>query len=151
MDQFRGETNERCRSLRIHRQALLAVNAAKTRRDNYRKRFLTINRSKARAIRSALTRLTQEFSKPTLLPSRRSSRGLKERLHSAQIALAQKQSRLDEAKQQASKLSQLNTLLTSPGEDVSYLQIQALESQEQRALESLNQANTLQIRKAALE
>lgn len=138
-------------AVRIHRQALLAVNAAKTRRDSYRQAV-----SHNQQIQSQIDSISANEVDPRVLEADLASQskiveGLKERLHSAQIALAQKQSRLDEAKRQASKLSQLNNLLTSPGEDVSDVQIQALESQEQRALESLNQANTLQIRKAALE
>ena len=138
-------------AITLHRQAMLSVSDAKRQREQFRQASV-----QNANIQQQIDQLEQQdfdvsAIEADMLAQTRIVEGLKERLQSAQIALAQKQSRLEESKRHTATLEQLRRSLSDPGQDVSDEALTSLERAEQKALESLNQASLLTTRKAALQ
>ena len=138
-------------AITLHRQAMLAVGDAKRRREQFRQAS-----AQNAGLREQIDKLEQQdvdsqTIEADMLAQARIVDGLKERLHAAQIALTQKQSRLEESKRHIATLDQLRSNLSDPGQDISEEHLSSLELTEQKALETLNQASLLATRKAALE
>ncbi len=138
-------------AITLHRQAMLSVSDAKRRREQFRQ--ASVQNANLRQQIDQLEQQDFDVSaiEADMLAQTRIVEGLKERLQTAQIALAQKQSRLEESKRHTATLEQLRRSLSDPGQDISDEVLTSLEQAELKALESLNQASLLTTRKAALE
>jgi hypothetical protein len=129
---------------------MLCVSDAKRRREQFRQ--ASVQNANLRQQIDQLEQQDFDVSaiEADMLAQSRIVEDLKERLQSAQIALAQKQSRLEESKRHTATLEQLRHSLSDPGQDIPDEVLTSLEQAEQKALESLNQASLLTTRKAAL-
>lgn len=135
-----------------HRLAMLAVANAKSQREKYQAAKL-----RNANVQEQLQRLADEPAddvatiQQSIDASKKTIEGLRARLEAAVSALKAHEAKLEEALKRQKTIQQLESLRVEAGDDVPDDVLVKLEAEESAALEALNAASSVEVRKQALE